>query len=174
MRLTVRRLPRDHSFLLAQHHGLSMLLFCTHVPNPDLFLQDQPPLDDDDFLHDRDDRDVSLLTNGRHDFNGPVDRNPLDFCPNTGQLLVDQLLPRSSDQSDLDVGLFNFAPGDLDLFDMERNVQIFWLPLVIGHALLSSHGSRDDAVMLNGLIQECAGPTDFWPPCGRALGPVLG
>jgi hypothetical protein len=40
MGLTVRLLPRDHSFLLAQHHGFLMLLFCTHAPNPDLFLED--------------------------------------------------------------------------------------------------------------------------------------
>jgi hypothetical protein len=53
-------------------------------------LQDQPPLDNDDFLHDRDDRDVPLLTNWRHDINGQVDRNSFDLDPNLGQLLVDQ------------------------------------------------------------------------------------
>ena len=59
-----------------------------------------------------------------------------------GQLLVDQLLPRPRIQSDLDVGLFNFASGDRDLFDIKRNAQIFWSPLLIGHALPSVHGSK--------------------------------
>jgi hypothetical protein len=72
----------------------------------------------DDFLHDRDDCDILLLTNWRNDINVPVDRNPFDLDPNLGQLLVDQLLPRPSNQSDLDVGLFNFASGDGDLFFM--------------------------------------------------------
>jgi len=45
------------------------------------------------------------------------------------------LLTRPRNQSDLDVGLFNFSPKDRELFDMKRNAQIFWLPLLIGHAL---------------------------------------
>ena len=49
---------------------------------------------------------------------------------------------RVRNQSDLDVGLFDFASGDRDLFGMKRNPQIFWLPLLIGHALLSNHGSE--------------------------------
>jgi hypothetical protein len=40
---------------------------------------------------------------------------------------------------------------------MERNVQIFWAPLLIGHALLSRHGSARDAVTLNGLISGMCG-----------------
>jgi hypothetical protein len=59
-----------------------------------------------------------------------------------GQLLVDQVLLRPRNQSDPDVGLFNFASGHRDLFDMTRNPQIFWLPLFIGHALPSNHGSE--------------------------------
>jgi hypothetical protein len=31
---------------------------------------------------------------------------------------------------------------------MKWNPPIFWLPLLIGHALLSNHGSTDDAVAL--------------------------
>jgi hypothetical protein len=68
------------------------------------------------------------MTNGRHDLNGPADRNPFDLDPNVGQLLVDQLVPGPRNQSDLDVRLFDFASGDRDLFGMKRNPQIFWLP----------------------------------------------
>jgi hypothetical protein len=97
---------------------------------------------------------MPVQANGRHDFNGPVDRNSLDFCRNR---VSSSSINCSGDQSDLDVGLFNFAPGDRDLFDMERNVQIFCAPLLIGHALLSRHGSARDAVTLNGLISGMCG-----------------
>ena len=60
-----------------------------------------------------------------------------------GQLLVNQLLTRPRNQSDLDIGLFNFTPRDRDLFDMKRNAQIFWSLLLIGHASsFSNHGSE--------------------------------
>ena len=137
MGLTVSLLPRDHSFLFSEHHGLLMLLRCAHASNANLFLENQPPLDNDDFLHDRNDRGVPFLTDGRHDFYGPADRYPFDLDPNPGQLLVDQLFPRPRYQSDLYVGLSNLAPRDRNLFDMKRNPQIFWLPLLIGHTLLS-------------------------------------
>jgi hypothetical protein len=52
------------------------------------------------------------------------------------------------------------------------NVQIFWSPLLIGHVLLSIHGSGHHAVALNGQFWECAGkiPRDVWPPCGLPSG----
>jgi hypothetical protein len=40
---------------------------------------------------------------------------------------------------------------------MQRNVKIFWSPLLIGHALLSSHGSKQDAVVFNGLTSGMCG-----------------
>ena len=43
--LTVRLLPRDHSFLFSEHYGLLVLLLCAHASNADLFLKDKPPLD---------------------------------------------------------------------------------------------------------------------------------
>jgi hypothetical protein len=128
-------LSTSPSLLLALHNGLLMLLLCAHASNADLFPKDKPPLDCYNFLHDWNDRGVALLTNWRHDFNGPADRNPFDLDPNVGQLLVNQLLTRPRNQSDPDVRLFNFSSGDRDLFDMKRNAQIFWLPLLIGHAL---------------------------------------
>src|SRR6202048_4296925 len=70
----------------------------------------------------------------RHNVDGPADRNPFDLDPNVGQLLVNQLLMRPCNQSDLDVGLFNFTPGNRDLFDIKRNAHIFWSLLLIGHA----------------------------------------
>jgi hypothetical protein len=78
------------------------------------------------------------VTNGRRDLYGPANRYPFDLDPNAGQLLIDQLLPRPRNQNDLNVGRFNFAPRNRSLFDVKRNPQIFWLPLLIGHALLSN------------------------------------
>lgn len=59
------------------------------------------------------------MANERHDLYGPADRYPFDLDPNAGQLLIDQLLPRSRNQSDLNVGRFNFAPRNRNLFDMK-------------------------------------------------------
>src|SRR5712675_1983736 len=111
-----------------------MLLLCAHASNADLFLKDKPPLDYYNFLHDWNDGGSAVLTNWRHDFNGPADRNPFDLDPNVGQFLVNHLLTRPRNQSDLDVGHFNFTPRDRDLFYMKRNAQIFWSLLSIGHA----------------------------------------
>jgi hypothetical protein len=62
------------------------------APDADLFLEDQPPLDHDHFLHDRHDGGVALGANGRDSVHDAADRHPLDLDALVGQHLVhDQL-----------------------------------------------------------------------------------
>ncbi|HEY2186535.1 MAG TPA: hypothetical protein VGH39_16215, partial [Xanthobacteraceae bacterium] len=60
-------------------------------------------------------------------------------------------------------------------FDMKRNAQIFWSPLLIGHALLSDPAAHRMPWRSFGRFSGMCGydTRGFWPLRGRAHGPVL-
>jgi len=62
---------------------------------------------------------------------------PVRSRPERGSAPRRSAVPASRNQSDLDLGVFNFAPRDGDFFNVERNPQIFWYRLMtlIGHKL---------------------------------------
>lgn len=82
----------DEHFLLAQRHLLLMPFGRLDPPNMHLFLEHQAAFHLQDFLNDRDDRDIAFLTYGWHSLDRSVDGNVLDLHLLMIQQLIDQLL----------------------------------------------------------------------------------
>jgi hypothetical protein len=82
----------DDSSLFTQRHGFPVPLGRPHASQTDLFLQDQPTLDDEDLLDHGDDRGVAVFSNGWNSLNWPADRDTLDFDALAGKRLINQVV----------------------------------------------------------------------------------
>ncbi len=84
--------PCDERLLVPQRHRLLVALADAHATHVDLFLENEPPFDDDDLLDDRNDREVALGADVGHPVDHATDRNMLDVHMVVRERRIDQLL----------------------------------------------------------------------------------
>jgi hypothetical protein len=110
----------NDSLLLAQCDRFTMLLGRPHASHTDLFLQDEPTLDNEDFLDNRDDRGVAFLSDWWGRINGAADRNTLDFNPLMSKRLINQMVTINRMEMHPNVP-FNLSALNRNIFDVQRD-----------------------------------------------------
>ena len=86
----------------------------------ELFLQNQAPLDNDDFLDNGTDRNVALFSNRRRSVHGLADGHTLDFYGLASKSFVDEVVMTYRVNMHANVSL-DFPPLNRNVFDVQWN-----------------------------------------------------
>ena len=91
-------ISRNDGLLPTQYHAFLVAFLAAHTPYPDLLLEHESALDDQNLFYDGNDGRIAFFTDSGHYINSLVDRRPLNFNLFTVEHFFNQLLVLMSDR----------------------------------------------------------------------------